>query len=85
MFLKLTYQSENVIAKGTKLYDSNGNEIGKTLDNIPLSKEKITYHPENRAYTCILEGYTFKNNLKDSISIFSIAERIQAPNKSAGH
>ncbi len=75
---------ENVIAKETKLYDSTGNEIGKALDNISVSKEKTTYHPENHTYTCVLEGYTFKNNLKDSISTLSIAERIKAPNKKCG-
>lgn len=78
------FSSENVIAKETKLYDSNGNEIGKTLDNIPLSKENTTYHPENQTYTCVLEGYTFKNNLKDPISTVAIAERIKAPNNKCG-
>ncbi len=78
------FLSDNVISKEAKLFDSSGNEIGKTLDNISVSNEKTTYHPENHTYTCVFEGYTFKNNLKDSISTLSIAERIKAPNKKCG-
>ncbi len=72
------------ILKDTILYDLNGNEIGRALDNIPISKERITYNQESHTYKCILEGYTFKNNLKDNISTVSIAERINAPNKKCG-
>lgn len=75
------FSIENGISKEAILYDIAGNEIGKAMDNIPVSKENITYHQENHIYTCVLEGYTFKNNLKDSISIVSIADRIKAPNK----
>ncbi len=81
------FSNEKGIIKGAKLFDSAMNEIGNTLDAIPLSYfigGNPSYNKEDHIYTCTINGYTFRDNLKDNISTVSIAERIKVQNKKSG-
>jgi hypothetical protein len=50
--------------KETILYNSKGDEIGKTIDPIkPVQSREVIYHKENAIFSCLIEGYTFKNNI----------------------
>lgn len=59
---------EKQIKKGSILYDSNNNEIGKTLDSIVITaQENLLYSNTLGKFSCTLSGYTFNNNIQKNV------------------
>lgn len=55
------------IKKDQILYDKNGNAIGKTTDIIcPVEWEDFKYIKDKGMYYCVINGYTYQDNVKPS-------------------
>ncbi len=60
-----SFTKDKKVKAGEILYDIKGKEIGKTSAVIlPQEWEDIEYHNQLNLYSCVIDGYTFENNIK---------------------
>lgn len=75
VYIKEQSLVNNAIKKGEIFYDSKGNEIGKTLDIVSPWTD-IEYNKELKKYILTIVGYTYKDNIQESLVIENVLAKL---------